>query len=42
VQTRDGLIHIAYSYRGRQCIKYVQFTEGWIKNQLDWLYPDTN
>jgi predicted neuraminidase len=39
IQTRDGLIHIAYSYRGRQCIKYVRFTEDWIRNQFDWLYP---
>jgi predicted neuraminidase len=39
VQTRDGLIHVAYSYRGRQCIKYVRFTENWIRNQLDWMYP---
>jgi predicted neuraminidase len=39
VQTRDGLIHVAYSYRGRQCIKYVRFTEDWIRDQLDWLYP---
>jgi predicted neuraminidase len=39
VQTRDGLIHVAYSYRGRQCIKYVRFTEDWVRDQLDWMYP---
>jgi predicted neuraminidase len=39
VQTRDGLIHVAYSYRGRQCIKYVRFAEDWVRDQLDWLYP---
>jgi predicted neuraminidase len=39
VQTRNGLIHVAYSYRGRQCIKYVRFTEDWIRSQLDWLVP---
>jgi predicted neuraminidase len=31
LQTRDGAIHMAYSYRDRQCIKYVRVTEGWIK-----------
>jgi predicted neuraminidase len=39
VQTRDGFIHVAYSYRGRQCIKYVRFTESWLRDQVDWLYP---
>jgi predicted neuraminidase len=39
IQTRDGLIHVAYSYRGRQCIKYVRFTESWLRDQVDWLYP---
>ena len=29
-QTDDALIHVAYSYRGRQCIKYARFTEAWI------------
>ena len=38
LQTRDGFIHVAYSYRGRQCIKYVRFAEDWIRDQLDWLY----
>jgi hypothetical protein len=31
--------HAAYSYRRRQCIKYVRFTEDWIREQLDWLCP---
>jgi predicted neuraminidase len=35
IQTHDGLIHVAYSYRDRQCIKYVRFTENWIRDQLD-------
>jgi predicted neuraminidase len=35
VQTRDGFIHVAYSYRGRQCIKYVRFTEDWVRDQVD-------
>jgi predicted neuraminidase len=30
MQTADGLIHVAYSYRGRQCIKYVRFDEEWV------------
>ena len=29
-QTGDGMIHAAYSYRGRQCIKYVRFAERWV------------
>ena len=33
-QTGDGLIHVAYSYRGRKCIKYVRFTEEWIRGQM--------
>jgi len=38
IQTRDGMIHVAYSYRGRQCIKYVRFTEDWIRDQWDYVY----
>lgn len=38
MQTRDGLIHIGYSYRNRQCIKYVRITEEWIREQRDFLY----
>jgi predicted neuraminidase len=38
IQTRDGMIHIGYSYRGRQCIKYVRISEEWIRGQLDSLY----
>lgn len=38
LQTRDGAIHVAYTYRGRQCIKYVRFTEDWIRDRLDWLH----
>lgn len=38
VQTGDGVIHVAYSYRGRQCIKYVRFPEGWIRDLRDRVY----
>lgn len=38
LQTRDGLIHVAYSYRDRQCIKYVRLAEDWIREQRDWSY----
>jgi len=33
MQSRDGRIHIAYSYAGRQCIKYVCVAENWITGQ---------
>ena len=39
LQTRDGLIHIAYSYRNRQCIKYVRISERWIRDQVDVVFP---
>ena len=38
VQTRDANIHIAYSYRDRQCIKYVRVSEDWITEQQDVLW----
>jgi predicted neuraminidase len=38
LQTSDGAIHVAYSYRGRQCIKYVRFSEEWIRSGLDTIY----
>lgn len=38
IQTRDGLIHVAYSYRGRQCIKYVRVSEEWVRDQRDYIY----
>jgi predicted neuraminidase len=40
IQTRDGALHAAYSYRDRQCIKYVRFSEEWIREQLDFLIED--
>jgi hypothetical protein len=40
LQTGDGAIHVAYSYRGRQCIKYVRFNESWIRGGLDNLYGE--
>jgi predicted neuraminidase len=38
LQTRDGAIHIGYSYRNRQCIKYVRITEDWIRDRHDLLF----
>jgi predicted neuraminidase len=38
LQTADGTIHVAYSYRGRQCIKYVRVTEDWIRHTRDYVY----
>lgn len=37
IQTRDGMIHVFYSYRGRQCIKYVRLGEEWVRGQLDYV-----
>jgi predicted neuraminidase len=37
-RTQDEAIHLAYSYRGRQCIKYVRVTEEWVRDQLDYVY----
>jgi predicted neuraminidase len=37
-QTQDGMIHISYSYRSRQCIKYVRIAEEWIRDQHDFLH----
>ncbi|WP_339319510.1 sialidase family protein [Paenibacillus sp. FSL R10-2734] len=34
IQTKDGIIHTAYSFL-RKAIKYVQFTEDWIKGRKD-------
>jgi len=36
LQTYDGMIHVAYSYRPRQCIKYVRFGEAWVRDQMDY------
>lgn len=38
IQTRDGMIHAFYSYRDRQCIKYVSFSEDWVRDRRDYLY----
>jgi predicted neuraminidase len=40
IQTQDGLIHLFYSYRGRQCIKYVRFREAWVRDELEVVYGD--
>jgi predicted neuraminidase len=39
LQTGDGRLHVAYSYRGRQCIKYVTFDGAWIRDRLYARYP---
>ena len=36
----DGSQHVAYSYRGRQCIKYACVTEEWVRSQVDYLYGE--
>jgi len=36
----DDAVHIAYSYRGRQCIKYVRVTEAWVRSEVDWVYRE--
>jgi len=33
VQSDDRLLHVAYSYAGRQCIKYARFAEDWVRSQ---------
>jgi predicted neuraminidase len=32
MQTRDGMLHMGYSYRDRQCIKYVRVSEDWVRD----------
>ncbi len=31
IQTEDGLLHVTYSYHGRQCIKYARFAVTWVR-----------
>jgi predicted neuraminidase len=31
IQTRDGMLHVAYSYRPRACIKHTCFALDWVK-----------
>jgi len=38
MQSRDGLIHISYSYNDRQCIKYVCVQEAWIRDSRSRLF----
>jgi predicted neuraminidase len=38
LQTRDGRIHVSYSFRGRQCIKYVCIQEEWIREYRSRLF----
>ncbi len=40
LQTPDGLVHMAYSYRDRQCIKYVRVREEWSLDARDPLYTN--
>jgi predicted neuraminidase len=35
LQSRDGALHVAYSYHGRQCIKYLRFSEAWALGEVD-------
>jgi predicted neuraminidase len=35
LQTRDEYLHICYSYRSRQCIKYVRVREDWVMGLVD-------
>lgn len=37
-QSRDGKIHIAYSFHDRECIKYVCVDEAWIRSSRSRLY----
>lgn len=30
--TQDGILHVAYAYRDRQCIKYVRVSEDWVSH----------
>lgn len=38
MQSRDGRIHISYSYLDRQCIKYVCVQEDWIRDSRSRLF----
>lgn len=42
IQTADGTIHIAYSYKDRKCIKYVVLTEEWIRGEKEMENPSLN
>jgi len=33
-QDESGQLHLAYSYRGRQCIKYVRMDEDWVRYKV--------
>ena len=35
MQSRDGMIHVSYSWHGRDCIMYHRITEDWIKGTKD-------
>lgn len=37
-QSRDGFIHVAYSYLDRECIKYVRVDEDWIRQKRSRFY----
>jgi predicted neuraminidase len=40
MQTRDGAIHVGYSFRPRQCIKYVRLSEAWVMGQVDQVWDN--
>ena len=33
IQGKDGMIHIAYSWGSRRCVKYVCFNEAWVRGK---------
>lgn len=33
MQTANGIIHVAYSFGDRRCVKYVEVTESWIRGK---------
>jgi predicted neuraminidase len=33
MQSKDGIIHVSYTYHGRDCIMYQRITEAWIKGE---------
>ena len=41
-QSKDETIHVSYSFLGRQCIKYVRFTEDWIREKRSKVFPESN
>lgn len=42
LQTTDGLIHVVYAYRTRECIKHAAFTEQWVRGDEENRWPWSN